>query len=138
MDSPAVLDVLFAPTVTIEQRNLTIIEGEDTEIVCSYEANPINGTTITWYKDSEILEEMENLTMMMDEEDGSSILLLLEPARGMSGEYYCQAENILTGQGISQVIQVQVIFPPEVEIEMRAGETVIIDDDEYGLLIENT
>ena len=37
-----------APVVTIEQDNVTILEGEDAELVCSYEANPLNGTIVTW------------------------------------------------------------------------------------------
>ena len=48
MKNNSLFYILVAPIVTIEQRNLTVIEGEDTEIVCSYEANPLNGTTITW------------------------------------------------------------------------------------------
>ena len=57
---------------------------------------------------SEEIEESENITMIISEEKGTQILLLISVERSRAGEYYCETTNI-RGLGQSQVAQVQVI-----------------------------
>eukprot|EP00092_Neocalanus_flemingeri_P025444 GFUD01027586.1.p1 GENE.GFUD01027586.1~~GFUD01027586.1.p1 ORF type:complete len:1098 (+),score=293.63 GFUD01027586.1:126-3419(+) len=117
IEDEAMLDILYAPRVAIEDENKTLTAGDDITIDCLIDANPTNFSLVQWYHN-------ENIIDVEDErfEGGNSevVSLTINPIiPGDTGDYYCLAENEV-GQGISSnSMNLEVLYPPSVQIRIE-------------------
>ena len=60
----------------MEPTNITAVEGEEeVRLVCLVDANPVNVTSVRWYRDGVELQQ-DDRTVMVGEEEEDPVLVL--------------------------------------------------------------
>jgi len=127
LEDEAQLDILYAPRVYIEDENITLTAGDEITIDCLIDANPMNLSLIQWYHNENVINvESERF------EGGTSeiVSLAINPTIPEdAGNYYCLAENDVGEAGASNFINIEVLYPPSVQIKIEPEGPISEEDD---------
>jgi len=120
------LDIMYAPRVTIEDENKTVIAGDEVTINCIIEANPMNLSDVHWYHNDDLID-VENERFEYEIDDVGT-LTISHVIPGDVGDYHCAAENIV-GQGSSHnYLTLSVLYPPSTMV--RIGQAGPVSEEE--------
>lgn len=113
----AMLDIMYAPRVTIEDENKTVTAGDEIIINCLIDANPMNLTKVNWYHNNNVINVEDE---RFEDEESEIVSLAINPVIPNDvGEYHCTAENI-AGQGSSQnSLSLEVLYPPSTLVRIE-------------------
>ena len=113
-EEPLILDVLFPPTVNLQiypnpEQGFTIKEGDDIRMICDViEGNPLNASKVKWFKNSDkMISELSG-----SEDSPQREITWLSVTRTLTGNYTCQAISEAGGGPLSNVVEVDVSYPP--------------------------
>jgi len=121
-----ILDVQFAPEVSIEWENTTLEEGDRVEIRCPYNANPLNESTVTWFFNTEEIVPSEDAYFSINE-DEEHMLVLEQVNRVQSGEYSCRVENSRGASNAPVPVSLDVMYAPEVEVSLQLSDESLVE-----------
>ena len=101
------------------------VQGESVTLYCKYEANPVSGTLVTWYREGRVVafgkQEKENFLRASAD---ASILRIGTLERGQEGRYSCAAENVVGRSSIVDVAVIKVEIKPRVTLSVDPASAV--------------
>jgi len=121
-----VIDIMYAPRVTIEDENKTVIAGDKVTITCLIDANPMNLTQVHWYHNDDVIDVEDE---RFESEMIDVVSLTISPVTPADvGDYHCAVENI-AGQGSSlNYLALSVLYPPSTMV--RIGHEGPVSEEE--------
>nr|XP_033342895.1 uncharacterized protein LOC117229999 isoform X6 [Megalopta genalis] len=116
MKESTTIEVLYPPTVRMRPQNITVNETEDILIFCDYEANPATLTNVTWLRDD------KKITLTEDHYEGGiteqTALTVKNATASDMGTYKCILDNKVGTSVSDDVVEVNVLYKPVVEVIM--------------------
>ncbi|XP_037077578.1 hemicentin-2-like [Pollicipes pollicipes] len=102
----------YAPVVTVTPNTVIINESMDMVLFCSFDANPFNISSVTWYRDGRRLDLLH--ARYSGGTPDQPALVVRNASRRDSGLYRCEVTNTV-GKGLSKSqAAVTVVFRPAV------------------------
>lgn len=131
MKEATTIEVLYPPIIKIKPSNITVNETDDFLIFCDYEANPATLLKVTWLRDDDELNVLNE-----EHYDGGiteqTALTVKNATPSDMGSYKCILENN-AGPTISEdAVQVSVFYKPVVEVIMDP-ETPVNEADRQNV-----
>ncbi|XP_059095513.1 protein amalgam-like [Tigriopus californicus] len=104
------LEILVPPSIRPDppDGNYVVKKGRRVELRCLASGNP--DPTITWSRQNNLLPSGEKARV-------SKTLIIDSVDRHEAGTYVCEATNGVGNQRAQATIQLQVLYPPEIELE---------------------
>ncbi|XP_078046874.1 neuromusculin [Augochlora pura] len=116
MKESTTIEVLYPPTVRMRPQNITVNETEDILIFCDYEANPATLTNVTWLRDD------KKIILTEDHYEGGiteqTALTVKNASASDMGTYKCILDNKVGTSVSDDVVEVNVLYKPVVEVIM--------------------
>ena len=94
---------------------------------CKFNANPMQGVNINWYKDGAKIEfsEARDATFSMDNsQNGFAKLKFTAMPTSTEGKYACSAENNVGKSDIIDIAMLQVVAAPNVHLVFHPEKPV--------------
>ncbi|XP_044214764.1 B-cell receptor CD22 isoform X1 [Thunnus albacares] len=114
------LIIEYAPKDTSDERSsINVTEGQSLSLTCSIKGRP--EPTYTWFQNNSIQLVNKSHTMMITSAKDSQ-----------SGEYHCEAKN-KHGETKSNPVLINVVYAPDVKIEMTSPKSTIRQGDKIIL-----
>ncbi|GIY71577.1 hemicentin-1-like protein [Caerostris darwini] len=122
------LDVLYPPSVMVlPVEGLIVNETGEAVLTCSFSANPPNVTEVVWYKDGKAAKQLPLRPAPSNGLKGgpppgtppyrpSNKLVLNGILRSEAGAYTCHVRNAFGRGNSSNIITVDVLYPPTVRV----------------------
>ncbi len=88
------INVSYRPRVERKARGpdlVRAVHGETLELHCRFEANPMRGSSVTWYRDGEAIP-VDGGRFAAGDDDGS-VLRVKSADKSLEGVYSCSARN---------------------------------------------
>jgi len=113
----AVLDIMYAPRVSIEEENITLTAGEEITINCLIDANPMNFSQVQWFHNDNAIDVEDE---RFEGENSEIVSLSINPIIPEdAGDYHCIAENEV-GEGAStNSVTLEVLYPPLTQLRIE-------------------
>ena len=109
------LKVKFVPAVNVREKDMAANEGSNLNITCDYYANPQFPISVTWLKNSRLIDTN---TSKYVTQTGVSWLIINSILPSDQGDYSCLIRNSI-GEGKPKYpINVQVLTVPQVSLKM--------------------
>eukprot|EP00090_Calanus_glacialis_P045715 TRINITY_DN8668_c0_g1_i1.p1 TRINITY_DN8668_c0_g1~~TRINITY_DN8668_c0_g1_i1.p1 ORF type:complete len:1080 (-),score=259.44 TRINITY_DN8668_c0_g1_i1:89-3328(-) len=126
LEDEALLDIMYAPRVSIEDENITMTAGEEIIINCLIDANPMNFSQVLWFHNENIIDVEDE---RFEGENSEIVSLAINPiVPGDAGNYYCLAENEV-GQAVStNSFDLEVLYPPSSQLRIEPEGPVSEED----------
>nr|XP_034174880.1 uncharacterized protein LOC117601811 isoform X7 [Osmia lignaria] len=130
MKESMTIEVLYPPIVSIQPENITVNETEDFIIFCDYEANPASLTEVIWFRDD------KELVVTDDHYEGGiteqTALTVKNATLSDMGSYRCILHNNVGPSVSEDVVEVNVLYKPVVEVVMDP-ETPVNEADRLNV-----
>ena len=101
--------------------------GEQVTVECNFNANPMQGTNIEWYKDGskiQISEKDQKLFKTDNNQPGSMKIKFAAELSVTDGRYACSAENIVGRSEVIEIALLNVLAVPKVHLVIQPTEPV--------------
>ena len=98
------------------------IQDDRVDLYCKYEANPMLGTVVSWYKNGKLITFAEE-NFERGSED-SSILKIVGVTKESEGVYSCAAENEVGRSAIADIASIYVEEKPRVTLSVEPENPV--------------
>ena len=109
------LTVKFVPVVNVREKDMAATEGSNLNITCDYYANPQFPISVTWLKNSRLIDTNTSKYLT---QSGVSWLIINSILPSDQGDYSCLIRNSI-GEGKPKYpINVQVLTVPQVSLKM--------------------
>jgi hypothetical protein len=112
-EAAVLLNVLYPPTVNLQiypnpSQGFAIKEGDDVRMICDIiDGNPLNASKVKWMKNSgELVNELDGESTAQKE------ITWLSISRSLTGNYTCLAISDAGSSQISNVVEIDVSYPP--------------------------
>ncbi|XP_076339232.1 hemicentin-1-like isoform X2 [Tachypleus tridentatus] len=130
------LEVSYLPVVVAQPvGGLIVKETKEATFFCSFDANPSNITSVTWYKDG--VELMNNEDQKL-EVGGLEVptLTIRNVSRTMRGLYHCSLRNSIGLGNATNAVDLNVLYPPSVEVIILPASVNEGDNKNVSLLCD--
>lgn len=109
--SEILLNVKFAPLISVREPSIRIKEGRDLNISCDYYANPSSPVSVTWLKDN--MQISTDNSSKYVTKDKASWLIIKTVTVQDEGNYTCAIRNIIGEGKPEHPIHVEILTLPQ-------------------------
>ena len=116
------LNVKFSPLISPRERTIRIKEGRHLNISCDYYANPLYPISVTWHKNSRLINTNSSKHVGKPEQPW---MIIHSVEVGDQGNYSCSIRNIIGEGHLDRPISIEVLTSPHVKLKMDPASPVI-------------
>ena len=122
----AAINIYYSPEILpVALEVHKILQGDTMRLECRYEASPVLGTRITWYRDGDRIDFKTDAGKfdISHREDGS-LIEIKAVDRSVEGRFSCSAKNSVGRSSIVSIASVVVQERPKVRLELEPRDPV--------------
>ena len=122
------INVRYKPRVEkqLNMEPIFKVQGESVTLYCKYEANPVSGTVVTWYREGRRIAAFgqQKQGRFLRASADASILRIESLDTSIEGKYSCAAENVVGRSSIEDIAVIKVEIKPRVTLSVDPASAV--------------